>query len=722
MNTISFLSGPLLWGMALAAIPIIIHLLFRRKYRRVDWAPMRYLKLSLEKHRRRIRLEQLLLLLLRVSLIVLLFFLLARPVMHAEGLGAWLGAKNRKSQFLLVDDSLSMGYRTGGKSAFERAQDLASDLVEDIGPQDRLTLVAVSQPEQPLFREVEVGDRSEIGRALREMSATEMATVWRPTFEALDELVAASTYPIREVTVITDLRKSGWDEPLRKLAQRWTDSDTRLRVFDVGDNHSENVALEDLRQVGRLALVGVPTRWEAHVRNNSGSDVEGLEAEFAIDGKPTAVRLPAVAPGEVLRLPLTATFQKAGPHHVSFLLPEDELPTDNQRWSVARVKENLRLVLVDGEPAVEPLGGEVDFLAIALSLPVGRSVSFHVRVITEGEWSEIARANPDLVVLANVARLTPAQAKELYRLVQRGTGLMIFPGDQIDPDNYNVQLFEGDQKLLPASLESVVDEEVSGLVVEDYPESPLEAMLQLKPAVRESIRTGTFFRLLPPGEGQQDVRVVARWNNAQGDIAAVERIVGKGRVLLWTVTADKRWSGWPTEPSYVLAMREAVSSVARTDANVRTVPAGGVLRYRLPANQEVKDTEIEVPRTEKPLPLAVESEKRAGNSDTVNQFLVHPDTRRAGLYRMAWREPPGEAREELFAVNPDARESQLERIDESSLRQIWTPLDIEVIHAVADEDTLVAVRGEEIWRTLAVTLLGMMVVETCFATWAGRGR
>ena len=98
MNTITFLSQPLLWGLLLASVPIIIHLLFRRRFRRIDWAPMKYLKLSIRRNRRRIRIEQLLLLLLRTALVLLLFFLVARPVMHAESLGRWLGSRGRMNQ------------------------------------------------------------------------------------------------------------------------------------------------------------------------------------------------------------------------------------------------------------------------------------------------------------------------------------------------------------------------------------------------------------------------------------------------------------------------------------------------------------------------------------------------------------------------------------------------------------------------------------------------
>src|SRR3954466_1040356 len=105
---LTFLNPLLLWGTLLGLIPIIIHLLNRRRFRRVEWAPMRYLKLTIQRNRRRIQFEQLLLLLVRILLPVLLFFFLARPLLNPTGLEHWLGSGGRSSQVVLIDDSLSM--------------------------------------------------------------------------------------------------------------------------------------------------------------------------------------------------------------------------------------------------------------------------------------------------------------------------------------------------------------------------------------------------------------------------------------------------------------------------------------------------------------------------------------------------------------------------------------------------------------------------------------
>ena len=735
MNGLSFLNSPLLWGLSLAAVPIIIHLLFRRRFRRIEWAPMKYLKLSIQKNRRRFRIEQLLLLLLRTLIVLLLFFLLARPVMHAEGLGSWLGGRSRTNQLLVVDDSLSMGAKDGGRSAFDRARELALEFVGAVGPQDRFTLVLSSQPRTPLLREVELHDPDEVRQMIDGLTVSDAYTSWKSTLDSVDELITSGTFPIREVTLITDLRRAGWNDEIAELANRWSGSQVRLRIFDVGSDKVESVSLVDLRQVDRVSLAGAGTRWEAVIRNQTSQELSGAEASFLVDGKPNLVRLPTLQPGATAQVPLTTMFQEAGLHHVSLKLPQDDLPGDDQRFAVTKTQEHLRMVLVDGEPSSEPLSGEVDFLALALSLGQGEGDSFQVEIITDAELASINASRPDLIVLANVATLTTQQADDLARLVKDGMGLMIFVGDQIDPSNYNQLLYKSGQGLLPAALESTIDEEVSGLVVEPQMQGPLDALLQLNPAVLERVRIKKWYQLATAE--QTPLRVVARWNNASSAPAVVEKKFGAGSVLLWTVAADKQWSDWPTDPTYVLAIREAAVGIARTDGGLRNQNAGEVLRYPLPKGDVSTSATIETPDTTSPQPLVVETDRADSKSaaaatakgaadstgdDQTRQVLAYSAARRAGLYRLSWKDAQQQSHNDIIAVNPDARECDLERIPADQLRGLWGRLEPEVIAGNGEGDRAVSIRGQEIWRSLATVMLTMLIVETCFATWAGRQR
>jgi hypothetical protein len=286
--------------------------------------------------------------------------------------------------------------------------------------------------------------------------------------------------------------------------------------------------------------------------------------------------------------------------------------------------------------------------------------------------------------------------------------------------------------LLPAPLETVVDEEFSGILVEEGVPGPLDGLLQVSPTMLEPIKVRKYYQARPAADAPPGVRVLARWNSTESAPAVIEKSFGLGTVLLWTITADKLWSDWPTEPSYVLGVREAAKSIARSDQGARSLTSGEQLRLNLTANERVGEPppSIETPGGEKPLPIRIEEEnavqgdagQQAGKTKVPPQTLVFDDTRRAGLYKLAWHLAPSGARTGIFAVNPDAIESSLQRISADELRSLWGGFEPDVIAAVSDNDAPISVRGLEIWRRLAMTLLGLFVIESCFATWTGRQR
>src|SRR4051812_11240884 len=153
-----FLVPSLLWFSALASVPIIIHLLNRRRFQIVDWAPMKYLKLTIKTNRRRLRIEQLLLLILRTLMIIALIFAVARPVLSRAGVGGWLAARSRTARVIVIDDSLSMAYQQETRNAFVYAKDASTQLIKNIGTQDSLTVFTTSAPTSPLVRDVHLED------------------------------------------------------------------------------------------------------------------------------------------------------------------------------------------------------------------------------------------------------------------------------------------------------------------------------------------------------------------------------------------------------------------------------------------------------------------------------------------------------------------------------------------------------------------------------------
>ena len=717
----TFLTPLLTWGMLLGAIPIIIHLLNRRRFRRVEWAPMRYLKLTIQRNRRRIQIEELLLLLMRIAALILLFFFLARPVLNPTGLERWLGSGGRSSQVVVVDDSMSMGYAAGDASGFQRAREMAAALLAAARPQDRCTIATTSAPRAPVLHDIEGARRDELTAAALGLSISATHAAWPAVLEGVDELLRSCTYPTKQLTILTDLRRSGWEGGVAPIAARWAEQGVRVRLVDVGDEETRNVSLQSLLPVDRTVLAGAESRWEALVRNDSSRSLSATKAILRVDDKPTEVVLPDIPPRDSVRVPLSAHFPGAGMHDISFQIPDDELPGDNRRWSAVPVKDSLLIRLVDGEPSSEPFGSEVDYLAAPLSIGVGAAEAWRVEVALEGDFLSPRRETPDVMVLANVAAPTAEQAGRLGQLVREGMGLMIFTGGRLDAGLYNELLNRQGTRLLPCALKSWGDENIRGLIVEPLRPSPLEKLLELKPSALERVAVRQIMTVDEQGDRDR-VRVLARWNNPARSPAIVERVVGDGRVLLWTTTADRAGNDWPIEPSFVLAVREAVRGAARPTSMANTVTAGERMRRVVRADQPVSNVRLNPPGGGEPRLLTAAPVVEEPSDRAPAVAIEVPDTRQPGLYRISWDEGPLGNQQDEYAANPDPRESNLERIPADQVKTLLEPLNVEIASARSGGAALFSPTGREIWRDLAGALFVLLIGESIFATWAGRSR
>ena len=157
----TFVHPNLLWGLAIIALPVLIHLINLVRQRRVQWAAMEFLLHSQRKNSTWVRLKELLLMLLRMAAIAAVVLALAEPLLHRE-IGLRLG-RHRTHHVVLLDDSFSMSDRWADTSAFERAR----QTVRRIGDDASLPSVGASLDGTPyIFGE---GPRSHADRQPREL-------------------------------------------------------------------------------------------------------------------------------------------------------------------------------------------------------------------------------------------------------------------------------------------------------------------------------------------------------------------------------------------------------------------------------------------------------------------------------------------------------------------------------------------------------------------------
>lgn len=708
----TFLAAPLLFGLALAGIPVVIHLLNRRRFIVVDWAPMKYLKLTIRTNRRRIQIEQWILLALRTLLIVLLVGIVARPALSKSGLGAWLARRARVSRVIVIDNSLPTGYRQGEASALDRAKHAVEEILRATGSKDAVTILTTAPAAPPVAREATVDDPAKLVAAVQALRPTAAVANWANTFKQVDDCLSTATFPQREVILVTDMRKAGWvyggksggGNAVTDYADRWAAHDTDARVVDVGSRETADVAILRFAADAPVALPNTPVPLTAAVRNDTAVALHGHQATLAVDGLSRPVLLPDLPPGGTVQVPLSVVFPVAGPHLLKLSLTDpDALAGDDARTAVVDVREHVDLTIVDGRPGPGPFESAGDYLNVAFS--VGQE-PLRVRHVTD---ADVARPQPaDVTAIVDAANLTPDTIADYERLVRDGMGLMIFAGEQVEPAAYNEKLYKNGTGLLPVRLDRVVDGPVRGLVVERFDDSPLTLLAKIAAPELAKVECKRVLGTDAAGTLPDGVRVLARWNDAEAHPAVVEKRFGRGRVVLWTTSADREWTDWPVQNSWVYSVREMAKSIARGDVGDDNVTAGRPIAYR--PDDEARSPHVTTPDDATAQPATLDG--------GVIGF-AHTDV--AGLYTAAWTDAAGREQKHPVAVSFDRAAADLDPIADADLTKLLGDLRPQVVPyrqgQLAGNGS-----GREIWRPIAMTLLALMVVETAFAFWVGRER
>ncbi len=212
-----FLQPLMLFGLAALAIPIIIHLLNRRRYEVVDWGAMRFLQMS-KVTRRRVFIEEILLMLLRMALLALLALAFARLIWGGDWL-ARLQTRPNRDVVLIFDGSSSMNYTGGGKTPQDAAKEWAAEYVKRLVPGDGVAVFQARQQVLPVVAEPNHDLQRCVPQSILDMPRPGGGADLPAAIQAADALLAKSQRGERDVIVLTDGQRFGWSDA--DTMRRW---------------------------------------------------------------------------------------------------------------------------------------------------------------------------------------------------------------------------------------------------------------------------------------------------------------------------------------------------------------------------------------------------------------------------------------------------------------------------------------------------------------------
>jgi hypothetical protein len=713
---VSFLNPLLLFGMLGVASPIIIHLLAKKRIKRVVWAAMKFLQVTVQRNQRKMNIEDVLLLVLRCALVLLIAFALARPALKRSGLAVFGGSE---TAYILLDNSGSMAATDGVETRFEKARKAAEQVLDSLpgGSSVAVWLVSdVVREVMPVPTHDLATARKFIRDAKRSDQATDIPAALRQFIDAAQRLDASQ----KQLYLITDAQASGWKgtgatrallEPLGK--------EILTRVILVGESEDRNLAVTGIRLGSALATVNQPLRFDATVSNFGTETAGNVGVSISIDDEPpsdeqTLDSLPGG--GEARSISLFATFREPGFHTVTVRIPTDRCTFDDARTFAVNVIAEVHVLLVDGQPGIEPRESEVFYLRNALTpVPLEMREQFFIKTKTveSAELESVSFKDFDAVVLANVVDLSSPALHSLEDYVRSGGGLLVFPGERISTAFYNDRMHT-ELGMLPAAFAEPRGE-IAGsdkqqtffhLQSGNYGHRITEPWRDPKAGTLGTAQFYKAFTLLPqkasdvPGKTEAAVAVVSF---ASGAPAILEKTFGMGRVLQFASTASARWTDLPVRPVFLPLIHRTLGHIlARQEERLNT-RAGTMFSYAAKPDLANRRYTVKTP-SGATIPGAVEAKDGA-------PFVQLSETASSGAYAANF---PDDSEKPLrFAVYSDPAESDLRSITATetktleSVAQItkWAP-GVDLKKSLQTDRS-----GKELWLWVALLALVLAVAE-----------
>jgi hypothetical protein len=726
--SLTFLNVLFLAGVAAGAIPIIIHLLSRRRLRRIEFSDLRFLAPLNQQRMRSLNLRRLLLLLLRVLIVVLTAVALARPSVRGS-LSRLLPSRAQSSVLLLVDTSYSMRAEDERGTALDRAKEIGGRILDALENGDQANLMTFDAAPRSEFLGA-VHDVALVRERLAALQPGHAGTDWAAAIAAGLAALAAAAEPNRELYVLSDFAGGVLDSLRTDLSSM--QGDVQVTFVPVGVEPFVNVSIDEVHLPPGAVLLEDPVRLGVTVRNRTPDAPADCHLQLELGGQAKGEASLRLGGGALATQEFTVVATQPDAVAGTVRKRIDRLAEDDVRYFVLPVLAQLHVLHVHGAVSPAEPGGAF-YLSRALSPSRAGRSPLALSEVEAARFSSRDLAAAEVVVLGSEALLGPSQQQILADWVSDGGGLLLFTGQRATADAVNRGLLE---RMGGARLRGIVQSETGYVNLVDLrPSGILAGFAERELRTLESVKFRHYAELAASGE----IRTMLRYSGGQP--AMLEGTHGEGRYVVAAFDAGLEASDLAVSPMFLpLVHRSVVYLAGETgrqrlqafvgeqiemqvpiaapgrqasgDPEARFAQAGAGDGGAVPAGpgREARGTDLRFTVT------TPDGRREALLARTVGRMalVAYEDTRLPGHYTF-----DGAGRRLVRAVNVDTRESDLRAMN---LEDLARALHLEVRGRIESPDQVAAAlrearHGKELYKLVVMLVLALLAVEL----WLSRG-
>ena len=537
----TFLNPLILFGLIASSIPIILHLLNLRKLRKIEFSSLIFLK-ELQKNKiRKVKIKQILLLIIRTLIIILLVFSFSRPVI--KGYLSGFGSHAKTSIVIILDDSYSMNVSDENGSYFNQAKEAASQIIDLMEEGDDITVVRTSD-----LPEATIKHSQNFRNAKIEMDAYRASLKTAPLPLAMNlasEVLLESKNYNKEIYVISDNQKVNYllDEQ-EKITRQLFDNNTRLYIIDIGNKRVGNSTIENVEIENKIFEKDKPVNLKINLRNYGEADSYSGVMSLYINGKRVNQKSLDIQSSGVTNMSFVPNQNGSIEGYVE--LEEDELPKDDRFYFSFYIPEKLNILLTGNEPS------DYDFLQLALNAFADSDSAssankvFNITTRLNNSFASINLSSFDVVIFTGANSLTQSDLNRVKSFMESGGGVIYYPSrkyDSVSTNNFFSFFNLGRVQSFIEGMSSFSKTDYDHPLFLDIFESSVGSSSN-----RREIESPQVTRSLDCKLSNQSRSIIDLSNSTP---FLFEHIASSGKILVYTVNPSLDWSDFPFKGLFI---------------------------------------------------------------------------------------------------------------------------------------------------------------------------
>ena len=562
----TFLNPLVLFGLVAAAIPLILHLLNLRKLRTIEFSTLTFLKELQQTKIRKLKLRQILLLIVRTLLIIFIILAFARPALRGKIFGT-IGAQAHSSVVFILDDSFSMTTSDEHGEYYKQAKDAAARLIDLLKDGDEAYLVKLSDVPKATI-DPATHDFSALRKAINETSVSSIHRQLDDALRLSASLLQRSRNANKEVYVISDLQATLINARLQgNPPENIFDQQVKLFAVEIGSKTAPNVGLDSITMKTRIFEPQKPIVINASLRNFGNAPLHNYVVSLFLDGIRAAQQSVSVEQWGSVSLELHAI-----PKHTGFLkgyveLEHDATEEDDRRYFSIYIPERINVGIVSNGVL------ENQFIRLALQSSTENTASslMSVQQASIQKFSLLDLKKIDVLIVADATTLSTNDAQRIKDFVEHGGGLILFPQSSLtNSSNTTSALLT--QLAIP-QIEHVSIEPTGNSI--SFQKVDLDHPLftsifeQASPGrqTRQEIESPSITTALVRQTGNRGRTIISLPN---GSPFLSEHSAGEGKILFFSVSPVLSWSDFPLKGIFAPLIHR---SVIYTSSRSEIIPA-----------------------------------------------------------------------------------------------------------------------------------------------------